>query len=80
MATRFAVEEDSYNVDGYKLVHRAGCRHLVDPENVGEASTEVELLVALDGYASAGTLEELKCYLAPCARFAINQMSKEKIR
>lgn len=35
MATQFVIEMDDVDADRYGVVHRAGCRHLVDPEPLG---------------------------------------------
>lgn len=73
MVHKLAVEEES-DAKGYKKVHVAGCRHLIDPNPV-EADDLDDLLSNIVGYAvlnddEVGPEQDMKDLieaLAPCA-------------
>lgn len=65
----FAVEEAKEPRNGYKKVHKAGCRDLRDPLPFTCAPTLAALRDVTEGYAvDALDDAEMRGYLSPCAK------------
>jgi hypothetical protein len=67
MEKQFALEEDDRDMSRYHRIHAAGCKHLRDPNPIGEASTLQELLgVAAQATSEFESLEDVRAASAPC--------------